>query len=94
MSETLEPLAIAPTTQPGDLVQLDPETTENKAFAACILTVTEVKPWGVQGYVQALGESREAMGGRAYYRARWGTFEPTGGRSVWVAGSLAGDDGE
>lgn len=72
--------------QPGDIVQLDPETTGNRAFAACLMIVDEVKPWGVQGYVQALGESREQPGGQAYYRAAWGTFEPTGGRAVWIVG--------
>lgn len=77
----------------GDIVQLDPEQTGNPAFAACLLTVTEVKAWGVQGYVQALGETREAMGGQAYYRAAWGTFAATGGRAVWTAGELE-DDGQ
>lgn len=78
--------------KPGDIVQLDPEKTGNPAFAACLLTVTEVRSWGVQGYVQALGETREARGGQAYYRAAHGTFAPTGGRAVWLPGPLEGDD--
>lgn len=70
-----------------DVVQLDPVLTENAAFAGCLMVVTELKPWGVQGYVQALGDTREAPGGQAYYRAKWGTFEETGGRVVWAVGA-------
>ena len=62
---------------------MDPEKTENKAFAGCLMVVTEIKAWGVQGYVQGLG-TREEVGGQAYYRAVFGTFEPTGGAAVWV----------
>lgn len=62
---------------PGDVVQLNPETVGNRAFAACMMVVTERKSWGVQGYVQALG-SREAVGGLAFYRARWDEMEYVG----------------
>ena len=34
----------------GDVVQIDPE--HDPVFGACLLIVTEVKGWGVQGYVQ------------------------------------------
>ena len=70
------------TVKPGDIVQLSPDTTNNKMFGAALMIVTEVKSWGVQGYVQALGENGE-MGGQAYYRASFGTFEMTGGKAVW-----------
>lgn len=73
----------------GDIVQLDPETTRNQAFAGCLMTVSEPNPWGAQGYVQSLGESREAPGGQAYYLATWEEMEPTQGRAVWLAGSIA-----
>lgn len=77
------------TVQIGDIVQLDPEKTENRMFAACLMVVSELKPWGVQGYVQGLGEGGEP-GGQAYYRAQWGTFEPcVGGKAVWLIGSAA-----
>lgn len=66
----------------GSIVQLNPETTSNKSFGGCMLVVTEVKAWGVQGYVQGLG-TREELGGQAYYRAASGTFEETGGKTVW-----------
>ncbi len=68
--------------KPGMVVQLDPDTTANHMFAACFMIVTEVKSFGLQGYVQALGENGEA-GGQAYYRAPWDTFHPIG-MAEWV----------
>jgi hypothetical protein len=67
----------------GDIVQLDPERTAH--FAGCLMVVTALKTWGVQGYVQALGENGEP-GGRSYYRAVHGTFQPTGGKAIWYKG--------
>ena len=61
----------------GTLVQLNPYTVLNTMFACCILVVTESKPWGVVGYVQALGENGE-QGGLAFYRADWKEFEIVG----------------
>jgi hypothetical protein len=69
--------------QPGDIVQLSP-TCRNPMFAFCLMTVTEFKGWGVQGYVQSLGEDGKP-GGQAYYRAKWEEIEPTGGKAQWVA---------
>jgi hypothetical protein len=68
-----------------DIVQLDPEKTGNPMFALCLMIVTEVRIWGVQGYVQALGEDGKP-GGQAYYRAKYGTFVSTGGRAIWIPG--------
>lgn len=42
--------------------------------------LTEVKSWGIQGYVQSAG-----VPGQQYIRLKTGDFEPTGGRAVWVA---------
>lgn len=67
----------------GHIVQLDPATTTNPMFGGCLMVVTEIKSWGVQGYVQGLGADGKC-GGQAFYRAKFGTFEPTGGRAVWV----------
>lgn len=67
----------------GDLVQIKPETASNPVFAGCVMVVTEPKPWGAQGYVQALGVLG-APGGQAYYRANWEDMEPVG-KAVWVA---------
>jgi hypothetical protein len=68
--------------QINDVVQLDPLKTTNPMFAGCMLVVTEVKEWGVQGYVQGLGVDGE-LGGQAYYRAEIGTFEYVGS-VAWV----------
>lgn len=75
--------------QPGDIVQLSPEDTRNLAFAGCLMIVSEPKDFGAQGYVQALGEARDAIGGQAYYRATWAEMEPTGGRAPWVIDEYA-----
>jgi hypothetical protein len=71
----------------GDIVQLNPELTKNPMFAGCLMAVTEVKSWGVQGFVQSLGADMEP-GGQAYYRATWETFELTGGMVVWCIGHM------
>jgi len=42
--------------------------------------VTEVKEWGIQGYVQSAG-----VPGQQYIRLKTGDFEATGGKAVWVA---------
>ena len=67
----------------GEVVQLVP-TCANPMFAGCLMVVTEPKPWGAQGYVQALGENGK-HGGQAYYRAKWEEMEKTGGYAEWVA---------
>jgi hypothetical protein len=56
--------------QTGAVLQISPDF-ENKAFAGCLLVVTQTYKWGVQGYVQALGEDRDTMGGQAYIRIKW-----------------------
>jgi len=66
----------------GTLVQLNSETCRNRMFAACIMTVTEPKPFGAQGYVQSLGSNGEP-GGQAYYRAEWVEMEVVG-KAEWV----------
>lgn len=70
---------------PGDIVQLDPDLTDVKAFALCLMVVTEVTSWGVIGYVQALG-TRDHIGSMAFYRAKTGTFVLCG-RAKWVEAS-------
>lgn len=67
----------------GDLVQLDPANVGNPMFAGCIMVVTEPKPWGAQGYVQALGENG-SPGGQAYYRAKHEEMFRVG-IACWVA---------
>ena len=76
----------------GDVVQISPNSL-NPAFAGCLMTVTEVKDWGVQGYVQALG-TREGPGGQAYYRAKWDEVFDTGGTAEWVIGRASSEEEE
>lgn len=69
----------------GQVVQLHPENTRNRMFAACLFIITEPKPFGAQGYVQALGEHGES-GGQAYYRANWEEMELLEeGKAPWIA---------
>jgi hypothetical protein len=51
-----------------------------ETFGGCMVVVTEVKEWGIQGYVQSAG-----VPGQQYIRLKTGDFEATGGRAVWVA---------
>lgn len=66
----------------GDVVQLGPDCS-NPMFAFCMMTVTEPKSFGAQGYVQGLGSNGEP-GGQAYFRAKWEEFEFVGS-APWVA---------
>lgn len=68
----------------GDIVQIN-EHLENKAFSYCLVTVTEVRSWGIQGFVQALGD-RYNIGGQAYVRLEWDEFDLTQGRAQWIPG--------
>lgn len=65
----------------GMVVQLSPDNCRNPMFKGCMLVISELKSFGVQGYVQSLGEKME-MGGQAYYRANWDEFEYVG-KTVW-----------
>jgi len=68
-----------------DIVQIDPAYPG--VFGGCLMVVTEIRGWGLQGYVTV------PNGGDAYYRVRWGGFETTGGKAVWRAGDEP-QDGE
>jgi hypothetical protein len=60
-----------------DIVQVNPAV---EVFGGCMVVVTEVKSWGIQGYVQNAGQD-----GQAYIRLKTEDFEPTGGKAIWVA---------
>ena len=47
-----------------DIIQVSPG--HDKRFGSCLLVVSEVKSWGVQGYVTIPGDGEQ--GGNAYYR--------------------------
>jgi hypothetical protein len=59
----------------GDIVQVDPS---KEVFGGCLVVVSEVKNWGIQGYVQSAG-----VEGQAYVRLDFDSFETTGGKAVW-----------
>ena len=73
-----------------DIIQVSP--SHDEGFGAALLVVSEVKSWGVQGYVQVPGR------GQAYYRLpykqaanEFGEVFPAGLR-VGTAHWLFGDD--
>ena len=59
----------------GDIVQVDPGV---ETFGGCMVVVSEVKSWGIQGYVQSAG-----VGGQQYIRLEFQNFELTGGKAIW-----------
>ena len=64
----------------NDIVQISPEIDHQGGFwAGNLLTVTEVKSWGVQGYCRTTE-------GEAYIRLKHGQFERVG-RLAWIAAS-------
>jgi hypothetical protein len=64
-----------------DIVQVNPS---KEMFGGCMVVVTEVKGWGIQGYVQSAG-----VDGQQYIRLKFGEFEFTGGKAVWIVGEQA-----
>lgn len=62
----------------GDIVQVNPDF---EVFGGCMVVVTEIKSWGIQGYVQSAG-----VPGQQYIRLKTEQIEPTGGKAVWVVG--------
>lgn len=61
----------------GSVVQLNPDECKNPMLAGCMLTVTLVRNWGVQGYIQEVGENGK-QGTQVHYRARWVEIERVG----------------
>lgn len=59
-----------------DIVQVNPM---KEMFGGCMVVVTELKDFGIQGYVQSAG-----VPGQQYVRLKFEDFEPTGGKAVWV----------
>jgi hypothetical protein len=67
----------------GDIVMINP-SYERACFRGCLLTVTEVKDFGCQGFVQGVGKTFEEDGGQYYLRPTWDDFEITGGVAPWM----------
>lgn len=63
----------------GDVVQINPE--HDPVFGACLMTVTEPKPWGAMGYVQVPDENDD--GGTVFYRCKFANMEYVG-RAAFV----------
>lgn len=59
----------------GDIVQ----AVRGNDWFPCLVVVTEVKSWGIQGYTSI------PKRGDAYIRINNGEFEDTGGEAVWMA---------
>jgi hypothetical protein len=64
----------------GEIVQVNPGREAVARFGACLLVVTESKPWGAIAYAKNAGSP-----GLAFFRALFADIEPTGGRVAWVA---------
>lgn len=70
----------------GDVVQIDPES--DGKFAACLMIVTEVKNWGLKGYVTVPG-AIVGGSGQAFYRVSHDNYVKVG-PAKW----LRSEDGE
>lgn len=75
----------------GTVVQLNPATVRDHAYAGCFLVVTKARQWGVCGYVQSIGTAKHLPGYQAIYRANWDEFEPVG-HAHWIAGQEENHD--
>lgn len=65
----------------GSIVQVNPNTGNN-TFGGCLLVITDIKVWGVVGYVKDIG--RDGYKGHlAFTRLTWDEMELTGGSMVW-----------
>lgn len=66
----------------GDIMQIDP--THDEVLGACLMIVTEPKPWGAQGYVTVPGQ------GNAYYRCKHENMEKVG-HCAWIRENKEGE---
>jgi hypothetical protein len=62
-------------TEPGDIVQVLP----GRNWGGCLVIVTEVRSWGVQGFTPM-----PPHGGQAYVRIVMSDFEHTGGKVIFA----------
>lgn len=68
----------------GDVVQQGHK--EDSFFDYCFIQVTEVKPWGIQGFVP-MPKARGVMPSQAYTRAEWADIEYVG-KATFVSGVI------
>lgn len=69
--------------QVGDVVQIDPE--HDNRFGGCFMQITEVKSWGVQGFVKTPGQ------GDAYYRCEYEQMHKIGA-AEWMHADAPDED--
>lgn len=75
----------------GSVVQIRPDG-DHGGFSGQFLVVSEMKSWGVQGYIQCFHETDlKQMGGQAYYRVK---FEDIAyiGTAEWVVDGTLDED--
>lgn len=76
---------------PGDVVQISPEHNNYPGF---LLVVTELKEWGVQGYLLHTEDFFACrFEDKAYLRVRWENMEYVG-RLAWIEKTLEEKDDE
>jgi hypothetical protein len=66
---------------PGLIVQVDPK---HEGWGGCLVVVTEVKDWGIQGYTNI-----PMAEGQAFIRLKWEDIASTSGITIWTPESLA-----
>jgi hypothetical protein len=67
----------------GDIVQI---TDESHHWYPCLIIVTEVKSWGIQGYI-TIPSNDNNPNGNAFIRLKDGEFEFCGCKAVLVRGT-------
>ena len=60
----------------GSVVQLN-EHASSECMVGCLMIVTEVGAWGVQGFVSVM-QSMDKPAPRAYFRPKWDAIEYVG----------------
>lgn len=73
---------------PGDIVQI---TDERPGLLGAFLLITEVKSWGVQGFIHHVASFDESR--QIYLRLEHGKFERVG-RAVLVPAEIATEEND
>ena len=66
----------------GDIFQINPE--KNKRYGGCFIVATEIKEWGIQGYLcmDIPDENVVRFKGLAFFRPKWDEIEFVG-KAKW-----------
>ena len=68
------------TFEPGNIIQI---TDPSDKWYSCLIIISEVKSWGIQGYITIPRNDGEPLG-QAYYRLKWGQFERVGNVEIFI----------